>query len=147
MDFRTPSTRRLLAGRLFAIAAMFVLLFGRIIHLNQECGDCCSVSCSHDYAAKASPKQSRPCPFGCCHDHEQPAPHEKTDESRHDEHPTHDESHCAVCSVFAQAPSCVSVVGLPAESDVVVDTITFESASVAAVTMISAQSRGPPCVA
>ena len=147
MDYRSNSTRLLIAGRLLAIVAMFVLLFGRTIHLGQERGDCCSVSSSQVHTEKAPTKQVRPCPYGCCHHDEQADSDKKSGKPERDKRPGHDEHHCAVCSVFAQAPSCVAVVGLTIESDVVVETITFESASVATVTFLSAQPRGPPCTA
>ncbi|MCA9050754.1 MAG: hypothetical protein KDA89_18575 [Planctomycetaceae bacterium] len=141
----SPLTSRLLnIGRCGAAMVVVVLLAGKLLHLNQECGCCgCGV---HSQQAEKPAKQSslpvRPCPFGCCHHHsDTPTGSEQQPEK------SHDESQCPVCSVLAQAPVSVCIVSVPAGTDVVIDTVSPLVQSAAGGFFCRTQPRGPPSIA
>lgn len=124
-----------------AILAMAVLIFGKLIHLGQECGECCSSShCSLDTLAPE--RSERPCPFGCEH-HSHTTPTEPSDGETPE---SHDEHNCAICSVLSHVTDCPELAGLPAESELVgVADSSNETIEVADL-LFPVHPRGPPSI-
>ncbi len=139
MTTQAQTSRLSRAGRWLAIAAVTVLLFGKPVHLGQECGGCCSASHCHASGQESRPSE-RPCPFGCGH-HSHNGPNEPCD----DEPPNgHDEHECSVCSVFSHVTECPGIVGLPAESEFVAAIDCAPEAKGAAEVFFPVHPRGPP---
>ena len=140
MLYPNPTTFYRNAGRWMAIAAMSVLVCGKLVHLGQESAGCCSGSHCH-VEADSSP-QPKPCPFGCLH-HEQPE--NGTHSEGHEPCPDgHDEHHCSICTVLAHVTESTAIVDVPDESRFVVETMPFDSASSEAAVFFPVHPRGPP---
>ena len=91
--------------RIVALAAILVGGFGKPFHQHQECG-CCS---PESVAAAVL------CPYGCddCSWAEQQNAKQSGDHQPR-RSPVHDERHCSVCQVLAQAPQVPEVTHAPA---------------------------------
>lgn len=139
MTTHTQTSRLSKAGRWLAITAVTVLLFGKLVHLGQECGGCCSSSHGHA-SAQESARSEQECPFGCDH-HSQNGPNEPcSSESPND----HDEHGCAVCSLLSQVTESPDLVGLPGESELVAASVCLSAAFAAADVFSPVHPRGPP---
>ena len=137
MTTQTPILDHTNAGRWLAILAVVVLLFGKLVHLEQECGGCCSSSQCH-----ASAQESPPCPFGCEHHS-----HTAQDEPCDSETPKgHDEHDCVICSVLSHVMQCPELVGLPAESELVAANVSAPESTVTAEVLFPVDPRGPPSI-
>lgn len=157
------------------MVALFVMLAGKTIHVNQDCSDCRTNSvCETDErdagTRETDSKQESAvaCPFGC--DGHSKGSHSEGGHSErghlkrghlaHDhlahglptdvpgEHsdPVHETHDCAVCSVLASAPDCPLVVGLPEWPDLVQPAVLAEICLPDVVEGREIRLRGPPLV-
>lgn len=138
MTSQIPTLRLTNAGRWLAIMAVGVLLFGKLVHLGQECGGCCSSHC-HVSQQNSGPSE-RPCLFGCEH-HSQNTPQVPNDSESPDGHDEHD---CVICSVLSHVTQCAQIVGLPAESQIVVANIWAPESTVTIQVLFPVDPRGSP---
>ncbi|MFY9252481.1 MAG: hypothetical protein WAO83_03425 [Fuerstiella sp.] len=122
-------------ARIAALIAACLVISGPIVHTHEHGEGCCSSVCS-DTPAKPVTK---PCPFGCSHHgtHDS-APEDEDSNSEHDQH------HCAVCSVLAQASSCPVILGMPQQLQDVVAIVSQHSDSAIVGTILETDARGPP---
>ncbi len=141
MTTHVQTSRLTRAGRWLAISALAVLLSGRLVHIGQECGGCCSSSHCHATAAESRPTE-RPCPFGCEH-HSHDAPNEPCSSDTPNSHDEHD---CAICSVLSHVTQCPELVGLPAESELVAANVWTPESTVTAEVLFPVDPRGPPSI-
>jgi hypothetical protein len=139
MTTQTQTSGLIRAGRWLAISAVTVLLFGTLVHLGQECGGRCSSSHCHA-SVQESGRSERPCPFGCEHHS-----HNASSEPCDSESPNgHDERDCAICSVLSHVTECPELVGVPAESELVVANNCAPEAMATADILFPVHPRGPP---
>lgn len=142
--FRCPSSLKTL--RIAAIAAVLTGSFGQMVHRHQ-CG--CDGTALPALAASDSSETRQSCPFGCgsCHaDTETRRTGRSHDEHSRDEHNggSHDESHCAICSVLAQdsdPPSVLDTACLPTQ---MVEYLAPVDEVVESERCFAGFSRGPP---
>ena len=141
MTTQTQTSKLSKAGRWLAIAAVTALSFGKLVHLEQECGGCYSSSHCH-VPEQESGRSERPCPFGCAH-HSQEAPNEPCDSDLPNGHDEHD---CAICTVLSHVTECPELVGLPAESELVVASDLALEVVATADVLRPVHPRGPPSI-
>lgn len=125
-------------GRLMAVLSLAVVLFGKPVHLHQECG-CCPVEMRERLTADEASLTSTACPFGCPHHATPVSDTERESQPR----PCHDGQHCTVCQQLAQAPDLVAIVAVPIAVDVIVP-LDEVRPSLCAAFLQHEQSRGPP---
>ncbi|MEZ6060346.1 MAG: hypothetical protein R3C19_08300 [Planctomycetaceae bacterium] len=134
-------------SRIAALAAILVSGFGQTVHIHQECGQHgCASHCQVSGSATDSPGHADT--HHCCsHGHAAAPQDSEVPANSHVPQPGHDDSHCAVCSVLAQAPQAPDIAGLPD----VVETVGIvrEARRVVVVSRVAfvVQTRGPPACA
>lgn len=122
--------------RIVAVATILVSGLGKVFHQHQECG-CCSSQ------AAATP-ETVVCPYGCddCSWAEQQNAKQDGDQQRRP--PKHDERHCSVCQVLAQAPQVPEIVQAPPSTARVQFLARVCSERPADTRPLIVCSRGPP---
>ena len=122
-----------------AIAAIFVSGVGKTVHVHQECDGSCGRS-----DCRVESDETAGCPFGCescaIESHSSPA-RDQQPERPHDEH------HCTVCQVLAQAPSVPAIVEPPALEVLLRIAPAASVESLPDSETVPVVSRGPPAIA
>jgi hypothetical protein len=140
MCFLSQQSFRQNAGRWLAIAGMALLPVGKLVHLGQECnGFCSGENCA---VTSHNSDRNAPCAFGCQH-HEHSTQNSDGDEQDSPTH-SHDEHHCAVCSVLSHVTHSPTIVGLPDVLQLVVGTVSAPSEAEIHQAFFRPHSRGPP---